>query len=85
MIRQFGVPTFFITLSGAETKWPELIMSLKKIIDNEQITFNEAENFPYLEKLRLIHADPFLCATYFDLRVKELIKTWDYSDGPFGN
>src|SRR5204863_4617658 len=33
MIRQLGPPTFFITLSPAETKWPELLVILKKVID----------------------------------------------------
>lgn len=28
MIRQLGPPTFFVTLSAAETKWPELLSSL---------------------------------------------------------
>ena len=25
MVRQLGVPTFFLTLSAAETRWPELL------------------------------------------------------------
>ena len=30
MIRQLGCPTFFLTLSAAETKWPELLRILKR-------------------------------------------------------
>lgn len=33
IVRQFGGPTLFVTLSAAETKWPELIKFLKKTVD----------------------------------------------------
>ncbi len=32
-IRQLGCPTFFLTLSAAETKWSELLRILKQILD----------------------------------------------------
>lgn len=32
MIRQLGMPTFFITFSSAETKWGELLVILKKVL-----------------------------------------------------
>ena len=34
MIRQLGCSTFFLTLSAAETKWPELLRILKEILDD---------------------------------------------------
>ncbi|KAG1081803.1 hypothetical protein G6F42_022819 [Rhizopus arrhizus] len=43
MIRQFGIPTLFITLSAAESKWTELLAMLKKIVDNDPITPAQAE------------------------------------------
>lgn len=42
MIRQLGLPTFFITLSSAETMWGELLKILKKVNDNVDISFEEA-------------------------------------------
>lgn len=38
MIRQFGLPTFFITISAAETKWPELIVNLEKLVNQREIS-----------------------------------------------
>ena len=34
MIGQLGCPTFFLTLSSAETKWPELLRIMKEILDS---------------------------------------------------
>ncbi|CAD7091724.1 unnamed protein product [Hermetia illucens] len=67
MIRQFGVPSLFITLSAAETRWPELLKMLKFTVDRENISEEEAVRLPYLEKARLIQSDPFICATYFEI------------------
>jgi len=83
MIRQFGVPTFFITLSAAESRWTDLIVILKKVVDKETISFQEAKDLPYLEKARLIQQDPYICATYFDHRLQETMKTWKCINGPF--
>lgn len=84
MIRQFDIPTFFITLSAGETRWSELIQSLKKIVDNEEMYIEQIQKLPYTEKVRLIQSDPFICDTYFEIRTRELIKTWKCSNGPFG-
>jgi len=42
MIRQIGLPTFFITLSTAETTWPELIVLLKRNVDRIEINGEKA-------------------------------------------
>jgi len=66
MIRQIGLPTFFITLSAAETRWPELIVLLKRNVDRVEINEEEALNLQFREKARLIRTDPVTCARYFD-------------------
>lgn len=83
MIRQFGLPTFFVTISAAEAQWEELIVILKHVVDNEVISLDQASNLIYEEKARLIQADPVTCARYFDKRLHELKKTWAIEDGPF--
>lgn len=82
-IRQFGLPTLFLTLSSADTNWPELLVNLKLSVDKEIISEDEAENLSYAEKARLIQKDPVTCALHFDLRFKALKKTWQHKDGPF--
>jgi hypothetical protein len=84
MVRQFGLPSLFITLSAAETQWLELLVILKDVNDGLAITENEAAEMSYNEKARLIQANPVVCARYFDMRFRELKKTWHCADGPFG-
>ncbi|CEP17045.1 hypothetical protein [Parasitella parasitica] len=85
MIRQFGIPTLFITVSAAESKWNEFLCMLKKVVDNEGTlpTEEQMESLSYEEKARLIQSDPSTCAQYFDHRFRELKKTWLSSYGPF--
>lgn len=83
MIRQFGLPTLFITLSSADTRWPELLVQLKKTVDNIDISESDAANLPYKEKARLIQSDPVTCSLHFDRRFKCLKKTWKSKNGPF--
>jgi len=74
MIRQFGLPTFFITLSAAETRWSELIVLLKRNLVKVEINQEEALNLKLRENARLIRTDPVMCARYFDYRYREVIK-----------
>ncbi|KAG2191563.1 hypothetical protein INT47_006015 [Mucor saturninus] len=85
MIRQLGIPTLFITLSAAETKWLELIVILKKLIDKQEITEEEASNLSSDEIARLIQSDAPTCARYLDQRFRHLKSTWKPPHGPFGN
>ena len=74
MIRQLGSPTFFLTLSAAETKWLELLKILKQILDDVKLSVEEVLEFQWSERADLIKRDPVTCARYFDLRSKELFK-----------
>lgn len=83
MIRQFGIPTLFLTLSAAETQWPELLIILKNVVDGHTISEDQAKEMPYTEKARLIQSDPVTCSRYFDYKFRELKKTWKDPNGPF--
>ncbi|XP_037820089.1 uncharacterized protein LOC119609402 [Lucilia sericata] len=85
MIRQFGLPTFFITLSAAETKWTELLVILSKTVDNIDITEDEAVNLSFTEKARLIRTDSITCARYFDFRFRQLFGLFKMKNGIFDN
>ncbi|CEP07201.1 hypothetical protein [Parasitella parasitica] len=76
MIRQLGTPTLFVSISAAETKWPELLVVLKKLIDGVVITEAEAEALDNEVKCRRIQSDPITCASYFDKRFRALKGTW---------
>lgn len=60
MIRQLGLPTFFVTLSAAETRWGELLKSSKKIASNIDITIEGEENLRFIEKVKIQEMIPLL-------------------------
>ena len=73
-IRQLGIPTLFISLSAADTKWLELLQSIYKLTNKKNITNEQLEKMPWNEKCNLISKDPGTCALYFNHRVKKFIK-----------
>ena len=83
MIRTLGIPTFFLTLSAAETRWPELIVILVRIVEKREISQDEANNISWEHKCNLIRKDPVTCARYFDMRLRELFKLIRTQGGPF--
>jgi len=56
MIRQFGLPTFYITLSAAGSKWNEILVILSLLLDTTDITEEEAAALSGAEKARLIRS-----------------------------
>lgn len=84
MIRQIGIPNFFITLSSAETKWIELLKILKKTSSGIDMSDDEVLNLSFSEKSKLIRNDPVTCARYFDHRIKAVMKVIKNKNGIFG-
>jgi hypothetical protein len=83
MVRQFGCPTFFLTCSAAESKWPELIKILKEVLEVVVITLEGAETLPYAEKTDLVSRSPVARARYFDHKMRYLFKVLSSPAGPF--
>ena len=50
MIRQLGVPTFFMSLSSADLKWTPLLQTLGELIDHKYYTTEEINNLSWQEK-----------------------------------
>ena len=84
MIRQLGCPTFFLTLSAAETRWPELLRILKEILDGDELSTDTVLDLQWNERAQLIRRDPVTCARYFDHRSKELFKVLRSEVSPLG-
>ena len=83
MIRTLGIPTFFLTLSAAETRWPKLIVILVRVLEKREISQEEAEQISWEHKCNLIRKDLVTCARYFDRRLRELFKLIRTQGGPF--
>ncbi|KAJ8048677.1 ATP-dependent DNA helicase PIF1 [Holothuria leucospilota] len=73
MIRQLGFPTYFVSLSAADTRWTDLLGILGKLVDNRQYTENELKEMNWADKTRLIQADPVTCVRFFDNRLQHFI------------
>ena len=84
MIRQFGIPTFFLTFSAAETKWIELLSVLTKTVDGVTMSEEEIKNLNFAQKARLIRSDAVTCARYFDHRFRQMLKLLKAEGGIFG-
>ena len=74
MIRQLGIPTLFISLSAADTKWTELLQSIYILTKKEEITLEQVEQMTWYQKCNLISKDSTTCALYFNNRVKKFVK-----------
>ena len=69
MVKQLGIPTWFMTLSCADLRWPELF----KIVARTQckdITEDEIEALSYVEGCQMLNANPVVAAKHFQHRVE---------------
>ena len=74
MIRQLGIPTLFISLSAADTKWLELLRSIYISLHQKTVTDAELQNMSWSDKCELISKDPATCARYFNNKVQKFVK-----------
>ena len=76
MIRQLGIPTFFISLSANYLHWSELIISLGKLVDKKDYREAVEQNTLLWEtRSRLVQSDPVTCVRHFDHRVSQFIQS----------
>ena len=73
MIRQLGLPTWFTSFSAADTKWPDLLRMIGKLVDKKHYSDIEIEEMDWSEKTRLLQSDPVTCSRYFDFRVSKFL------------
>ena len=73
-VRQLGIPTFFVSLSAADTRWPYLLQSLGRIVDHKEYSLQEIQEMSFQNRTRLINSDPVTCARFFDRRFQFFLK-----------
>lgn len=73
MIRQLGNPTWFCSLSAAETRWKHLLQALGRIVKKKQYTDAEKENMSSQQESNLIQKDLVTCALNSDHMVQLFI------------
>lgn len=82
MVKQFGTPTFFLTLSCADLRWNELVFIISKL-NGYNLTEDDFENMGYMERCRILNMNPVLVARNFQYRVEVFFKEI-VLDGPLG-
>lgn len=69
MVRQLGKPTFFITFSAAEMRWPEVIEAVKAQ-QGQQVDFSTLD---WNEKCDILRSNPVTVMRMFSKRVDALM------------
>ena len=73
MIRQLSFPTWFMSLSAADTRWTDLLRMLAKLNDGIECSQKEVDVMTWQEKTKLVQKDPVTCSRYFEHRVQEFL------------
>ena len=69
MVKQLTIPTWFMTLSCADLRWPELFQIVAKT-QGRNITEKEVEALSYVERCKMLNANPVVVAKHFQHRVE---------------
>ena len=69
MVKQLGLPTFFMTLSFADTRWNVLISIISKL-QGVDISDDEINNLNFMERCKILNQSPVLLACQFQYRVE---------------
>ena len=75
MIRQLSLPTWFMSLSAADTRWTDLLKMLAKLNNGVDYTDKDIKGLTWQEKTKLVQKDPVTCSRYFDHWVQEFLNT----------
>ena len=69
MVKQLGIPTWFMTLLCADLRWPKLFQIIART-NGKNMTDEEVEALSYDERCRLLNLNPVIVAKHFQYRVE---------------
>ena len=72
MIRQLGLPTWFLTLSAADMQWPDVIQTIAKQY-GYVFTDDEVAAMSFEEKSKWLSQNPVTAARHFQYRLNSFI------------
>ena len=82
MVKQLGIPTFFMTLSCADLRWNELIEIIAKL-NSLNLTEDDIKYMCYQDRGDTLNKNPVLAARHFQYRVEVFFKEI-VLNGPLG-
>ena len=69
MVKQLGIPTWFMTLSCADLRWPELFQIIARM-QGRSMCNEEVEGLSYNEKCQMLNTNPVIVAKHFQYQVE---------------
>ena len=85
MMRQLGIPTFFVTFSAADRRWKDIDNAILVSQGKPPMTEEQHKNMTWEQHCEIIMSNPVSAARIFDKRVKTFIKDVIMSDAnPIG-
>ena len=82
MVKQLGIPTYYLTLSCADLRWEELSYIINKL-NKLGLSEEELKNLSYHERANLLNNNPVLVARHFQYKVEVFFKDI-IIEGPLG-
>ena len=82
MVKQLGIPIYFLTLSSAYLRWEELPYIINKL-NNLGLSEEEQRTLSYKDMCNLLNNNPVLVARHFQYKVEVFFKDIIF-DGPLG-
>ena len=82
IVKQLGLPTFFMTLSCADLRWNELLAIISRL-NGESLSEEDINDISYFERCCNLNLNPVLLARHFQYRVEAFFKEI-IVDGPLG-
>lgn len=74
LIRALWMPTFFLTLSCADTQWPEVLQTAYFHAHGRLATDEEVDDLSYIQRCELVNQDPILIVMCYHVRMLALFR-----------
>ena len=82
MVKQLGLPIFFLTLSCADLRCNELVSIISKL-NGLNLSEEDIDALSYFYRCKILYSNPVLLARHFQYRVEVFFKEI-VLDGPLG-
>ena len=74
MVQQLVIPTLFVSLSAADTKWSSLLICPGKLLINKNFSANDPETFEWEDTCDLISKHQAVYAGFFNNCINKFFK-----------
>ena len=75
MIRQLGIPTWFLTLSAADMQWPDVIQTIARQYGTI-LTDEDVKTMSFEEKSKWLRQNPVTAARHFQYRLNTFFQVF---------